>query len=400
MPSFFPGAVAALGSETDPHALVSVQRCGVPAAAIIGRGNRRGATKMLSPGVYERIMRPLFFALPPEAAQRAAHLALRQRLVWRSLAPLFAVKDDRLATELCGIGLDNPVGLAAGFDKDCKMLPSLAALGFGYVVGGTVTAEPRAGNPRPRMVRYAREQSLMNSLGFRGQGLDRVANRLERSAGNRGGRTLVMSVSGTAVDDIVRCHRRLEPLADAVEINISSPNTAGLRIFQEPPALVELIDRVNENRGKSLMVKLPPYSTSGPEAKTTAEDRERAMSLVAVCVERGVDGVTVANSRPAREPRLAVGAGGLSGRAVFPGMVRMVADVRRDVGDRLTINACGGVFTGEDAWEAIKAGADTVQLYTGMLYRGPGIVRDINRGLLRLMAAEDVESTREFRRRS
>ena len=345
----------------------------------------------MSPDLYERAIRPLFFALPPEAAQRAAHLALRQWPAWPALARFFAVDDSRLATELCGIPLMSPIGLAAGFDKDCRMLSSLAALGFGYIVGGTVTAEPRAGNPKPRMVRYVKERSLVNSLGFPGQGLDRVAHRLERSPAGRAARPLIMSVSGTTVDDIVRCHRRLEPLSAAIEINISSPNTAGLRVFQEPASLAELIGRVSDRRSKPLMVKLPPYPSSEPDGS----DLEAALSLVRVCVQGGVNGVTVANTRPTPEPRLAVGAGGLSGRSVLTTMLRMVEDVRREAGDRLAVAACGGIFNADDAWAAIKAGADTVQLYTGMLYRGPGITRDINRGLLRLMAAEGVESARD-----
>ena len=323
--------------------------------------------------------------MPPETAQRAAHFALKRRAVWRMLAPAFAVKDPRLRTELCGMQLDSPVGIAAGFDKNCEMLPSLAALGFGYLVGGTITVEPRAGNARPRMLRLAAEESLINSLGFPNKGLDHIADRLQRKTDARGARPLVLSISGTAVDDIVTCHRRLEPLADAIEVNISSPNTAGLREFHEPAKLAELLGRLGEGRTKALMVKLPPYSDSEDAAHAEAVDR--AMASVGVCVSQGVEAVTVANSRPVDEPRLAVGRGGLSGRRVFDAMLRMVSDVKAEVGERVAINACGGIFTAEDAWEALKAGATTVQLYTGMLYRGPGVVRDINRGLVRLMEA-------------
>ena len=340
-----------------------------------------------SPRTY-KLVRPLFFALPPEAAQRAAHLALKPTPLWRAVGSMIGVVDEALNTTLCGITLRNPIGLAAGFDKNCKMLPSLSALGFGYLVGGTVTLGSGNGNPRPRMIRRTSEESLVNSLGFPGRGLDWVAARLERSPKSRGSAPLVLSVSGTTVEEIVACHRRLEPLADAVEVNISSPNTAGLRVFHETAALAELVDRINERRDKPLAVKLPPYSASDVEDAEVAE----RMTLVEACIDGGVEGVTVANSRPVSEPRLAVGQGGLSGRAIFDASLRMVADVRREAGPDIAINACGGISTGEDAWRALKAGATTVQLYTSMLYRGPGVVNYINRGLLQAMAADGVGS--------
>ena len=178
---------------------------------------------------------------------------------------------------------------------------------------------------------------------------------------------MIGSVSGVVLDDVLRCHRRIEPLVDAVELNISSPNTSGLRIFQEPHALSELLDRLNHDRKRPLFVKLPPYDVGGE----LSERRERVMALADVCVRRGVDGLTVANTHPMEDARLAVGKGGLSGRAIFERTVAMVADVRAEIGSGAAINASGGIFTGEDAWRAIKAGATTVQLLTGFLYRGP-----------------------------
>ena len=321
------------------------------------------------------LIRPLLFALTPEVAQRVAELALSRTGIWRALAPVFRVDSPRLATDLCGLKLRNPVGLAAGYDKDCEFLPSMAALGFGYVTGGTVMARPQPGNPKPRVFRYARDQSLINALGFPSLGLERAASTLQRARGDIGRAPMIVSVSGVTVEDIVLCHRRLEPLVDAVEVNISSPNTSGLRVFQERDALADLLGRLNEGRKRPLFVKLPPYSDS--------EARDAALSLVRVCVERGVDAVTAANSKPAKDGRLAVGAGGLSGRLIFHDLLTMVTDVKAEAGDRLAINACGGVFTGEDARKALQAGATTVQVLTGLIYRGPGVARFINRELLR-----------------
>ena len=341
----------------------------------------------LAPAAYKAILRPLLFLLPAEAAQKAAHLALRQRYLWRAFAPFLRVRGERLRVQWCGHSLVSPVGLAAGFDKSCEMLPSLEALGFGYLMCGTVTEEPRSGNRKPRLFRHVGQQSLVNAMGFPNKGLEAAVRRLEHSRERLGGTPFAVSVSGATADEMVRCHLRLEPLVDAVELNISSPNTAGLKVFHEPPALTELVARVNERRSKPLMVKLPPYpSANGAESGEQA--REWGMALAKVCLTEGVDAVTVANSRPVSDARLSTGAGGLSGMPIFEDTIRMVADVRSEVGDRLAINACGGIFTGQDAWKALRAGATTVQLYTGLVYRGPGVVRAINRELLAIMAKE------------
>ena len=331
--------------------------------------------------LYRRMVRPLLFRLPPEAAQRAADLALGWEGVWTALASGLRVDAPRLETEWCGMKLQNPVGLAAGFDKDCRRLPSLAALGFGYVVCGTVTVGARRGNPRPRMVRLTAEESLLNAMGFPSRGLEPAAAHIEPARSRMSGTPLVASISGTEADDVVRCHRRLDRLADALELNISSPNTAGLRVFHQRQALRRLLDTINESRRGRLLIKLPPYSSPNP----TQQDRERTAALVGACLEAGVDGLTVANSRPVTDSRLSTGSGGLSGRSIFPTTVTMVRDVRAQAGSGIAINACGGISSGADAWKALQAGADTLQLYTGLLYEGPGLVKRINNELLRLM---------------
>ena len=304
------------------------------------------------------------------------------------------MRDPRLQVVLAGLKLDNPVGLAAGFDKNCEFLPSLAALGFGYVTGGTVTERPRPGNPRPRVLRYVKEHSLINALGFPGKGLDYAARQLERARESLGSTPAAVSVSGETVDEIVRCHRRLEPLADAIEVNISSPNTAGLRAFHDPGAFAELISHVNDQRRKPLFVKMPPYAAPGTQGPPGVDSRYQVLGLVDVCVQRGVEAVTIANSWPAEDSRLAVGRGGVSGRLVFDDMLRMVAEVKSEVGDRLAINACGGIFSGEDARMALQAGATTVQLLTALIYRGPGAVRRVNQELLRAIPEGNQASSR------
>ncbi len=347
-----------------------------------------------APDPYRHILRPLLFRLPPEPAQRVAEVFLRRRWLWRAVAPALRVLDPKLNVDWCGLGLRNPVGLAAGLDKDCRMLPSLSCWGFGYLVAGTVTEVPRPGNPGPRMFRYAGRQSLINALGFPGMGLEQAARQLDRARPALRGTPVAVSISGTAVEEIVRCHRRLEPLVDAVELNISSPNTEGLRVFHGPATLSTLIGHINARRTKPLTVKLPPYAEPSASEPSGEGARARVLPLVRVCVENGVEGLTVANSQPTKDARLAVGMGGLSGRAVFPDVLRMVREVRDEAGSRPTINACGGISSGDDAWEALQAGADTLQLYTGLIYQGPALVRRINRRLLDIMARESTESLR------
>lgn len=300
------------------------------------------------------------------------------------------MENSRLEVNLAGMKLKNPVGLAAGYDKNCELLPSLASLGFGYVIGGTVTENPRPGNPRPRVLRYVQDEALINSYGFPSKGLEFAVQQLQQAQYDIESTPMLVSVSGITEDEIVNCHRRLEPLASAIEINISSPNTQGLRVFQEPDRLSALLNRVNELRYKPLFIKLPPYISPETRPSAAGDGKERIMRLANACAEHGVDAITVANTWPATDSRLAVGSGGISGKVIFPDTVRMVSELRAEIGNSMAINACGGIFSGEDALRALQAGATTVQMLTSFVYRGPGIVRRINEELLRLMDEEHI----------
>ena len=327
--------------------------------------------------LYRRVIRPLLFTLPAEYAYHLGTDALRPRMVWNALARLGAFQAPDSPVEVAGIPLKNPIGLAAGFDKDCNILPSLAALGFGYLTCGTVTREVRAGNPSPRLLRDVDSEAIINAFGFPSVGLEVAARNLERGRERVNGVPIVASVSGTEIGDIVACHRRLQPLSEAVEVNISSPNTAGLRMFHDTRVLRELLDALNEDKTRPLFVKMPPFPTS----ESDAESRDLILSLADVCVEAGVDALSVANTQPVADDRLAIGSGGLSGKPILDDTVRMVADVRARIGDAAAINACGGIFDAEDARRALDAGANTVQLLTGMVYRGPRVAAHMARGL-------------------
>lgn len=332
---------------------------------------------------YTSLIRPLLFRLPPEKAQAVADFFLQQEIIWKFLSPLMNFHNENLKTQLAGWELANPVGLAAGYDKDCRFLPSLAALGFGYVTGGTVTGSPRRGNPHPRLLRITEQNGLINALGFPNKGLDQIQMRLTSHFPSKK-TPKVISVSGNSIDEIVRCHRSIEPLADGIEVNISSPNTSGLKIFHKSETLSALLGQINDKRNKPLFVKLPPfgYSNTGSE-KGLGSDR--IAELIKVCISAGVEALTVSNTWPVKDKRLSVKTGGISGKPIFQDMLKMVQDVKIEVGNRASINACGGIFTGQDAWEAIQAGATSVQLLTGLIYRGPGIVKQINHELLQSM---------------
>ena len=337
---------------------------------------------ILNPNSFRALAKSLLFRVDAETAHGLSAAALRQHWLWEKLSPLLTVRDPALRTELAGLPLRNPVGVAAGFDKNCELLPSLAALGFGYVTGGTVTLQPRPGNPSPRVLRYEADESLINAMGFPNMGVEYAVSRLRRDRGRTEEAPVVVSVSGVTPDEVVACHRAVEPHCDAVEINISSPNTQGIRVFQQPSALADLLDRLNERRSRPLFVKLPPYPPGRPDDNTA---RKSVLALAGVCDHMDADALTVANTWPARDSRLAVGSGGVSGGVVFGDTLRIVSDIRAEVGPSLAINACGGISNAEEAYAALDAGATTVQLYTGMVYRGPGIAREINSGLAELL---------------
>lgn len=329
--------------------------------------------------VYRKVIRPALFLLPAETAYDLATLALRLWPLWRLIGAANSFAASNIRTTVGGIEIKNPVGLAAGLDKDCKLLPALSSLGFGYVTCGTVTLHPRTGNPKNRLIRDKSREALINSMGFPNKGLESAVERIKRSRSRCLDTPVIVSVSGTEGDDIVTCHRQLEPLVDAVEVNISSPNTKGLRIFHNPDVLAKLLDTINAGRSKPLFVKLPPF----PAADENAEHHNRALSLARVCVEKQVDALTIANTQPVEHHELKVRSGGLSGRPIYEQMLRMVSEVRECIGDEADINACGGIFTAKEARRVIEAGATTIQMLTGFVYNGPCVAPYINKSLSR-----------------
>ena len=339
-------------------------------------------------GIYTSLVRPLAFTLPPERAQRVAEVALWPKPLWWTLKSRLLLRDAHLQTNMGGIQLPNPVGLAAGYDKDCKRTGTLSNLGFGYIVGGTVVTQPREGNPKPRIFRNPANGSMVNALGFPSKGLDAAARKLRKPT--TGDVPLLASISGFSVEDIAHCFSTLQPLVAGIELNISSPNTEGVRLFQEPDRLNELLAELRRQKQKPIFVKLPPHFSEAERSLTT--------KFIDLCMRHSIEGVTVANTWLVEDDRLAVGRGGLSGKPLFVHMLNMVREVRQHAGDGLTINASGGISSGEDALRALRAGADTLQVYTGFIYQGPALMHSINSHLLSFIMQRGLPSAEAIRK--
>jgi dihydroorotate dehydrogenase len=329
-------------------------------------------------GLYSAVARPILFRFPPETAHRIGDLSLRVSPIWSAIRPLLATRDKRLKTTVAGITFPNPVGVAAGLDKDCRFLPGLLDIGFGFATGGTVTRDARPGNATPRVIRETGQRALLNALGFPGEGLDAAASRLRKLSEARRSQVLV-SISGTEVEDIAECHRRLQPLVAGVEVNVSSPNTAGLRTFHESENLAPLVSALIDQRDRPLFVKLPPWRSE--------EERDEMMPMARTSIESGADGLVIANTHPTEDARLAVGRGGFSGAPLFDDTLRMVSEAREEFGDEFALIACGGVSTADQVWQLLEAGATAIQLYTSFIYEGPGLPGRINRDLVKRMTS-------------
>jgi dihydroorotate dehydrogenase len=327
-------------------------------------------------GWYSAVGRRLFFALPPEAAHRVADGLLRLPLPWERIGGR-APDDPRLHVTLAGVPLTNPIGLAAGFDKRCEHLDVLGRLGFGYVVGGTVTYRPRPGHPKPRIVRNRPTGSLVNAMGMPNPGAVAVASQLARTP-----RTAprFISLADEALDDVLAAAGVLARHIDGFELNASSPNATW---GHEESHVAELVDRLSTQTGRPVMVKLPRFEND--------EEREAVLGMAVSAKARGATALTCSNTRPVVEPRLAMGRGGLSGRPLAAGTPGIVRDVRTATGGELPINASGGIATAEQAMACLEAGATTVQVYTSLLYEGPGIVGSLAHGLADALRARGTD---------
>ncbi len=337
------------------------------------------------------LLKPALFSLPPETAHNATHRLLRAvqgTPVQTAMRRRYTVDDPRLETTAFGQSFPTPVGVAAGFDKNAEAPRALAALGFGHVEVGGVTADRQPGNPRPRMFRLREDEALINRMGFNNQGADAVGERLDREplpdvpVGINIGKSKATPLDDAAAD-YRYTYERVADAGDYFAVNVSSPNTPGLRELQNREALESILGTLVDAGASPLLVKLSPDLP-----KPAIED------ALGVVDDLDLDGVIATNtttSRPEslRSPERAE-RGGLSGRPIegmATGLVQFVAE-RTDV----PVVGVGGISDAEGAYEKIRAGASMVQLYTGLVYQGPGLARDINEGLIELLDRDGFDT--------
>jgi dihydroorotate dehydrogenase len=348
-----------------------------------------------------RLGRRALFAFDPETAHGLSIAALSTGLAGRCRG----TQSPRLRTTLCGLEFPNPLGMAAGYDKNAEVPDALLALGFGFAEVGTVTPRPQAGNPKPRIFRLTEDGAVINRLGFNNEGHDRAFARLTARAGRAGIVGVNIGANKDSADRIADYEagvRRFAALAGYLTVNISSPNTPGLRDMQARGALAELLSRVVAARD-AVAVSDAGAGRRTPIFLKIAPDLHQAdlEDIAAEVGDKGIDGVIVSNttiSRPALRNRThPAETGGLSGRPLFDLSTTVLARMRRLVGPQRVLVGVGGVDSTESAIEKIRAGADLVQLYTGMIYAGPGLPGRIAQGMSDFAEREGLRSIADIR---
>jgi len=346
-------------------------------------------------GLYDRLARPLLHAFDPEDAHRLAI-----RMLKFAPLPRPASDDKRLATRAFGLNFSNPIGLAAGFDKHAEVPDALLRLGFGLVEVGTVTPLPQAGNSRPRLFRLDADRAVINRLGFNSEGADAVLKRLAARAGSGGIVGINIGANRDAADrvvDYVNLIERFAPVASYVTVNISSPNTPGLRDMQQAAVLDDLLARVVDARERVARSAgpTPVLLKIAPDLSLSDLD-----DVVGIARSRRVDGMIVGNTTVMRPASLrdaeAKESGGLSGRPLFALATRMLAETYVRVEGVFPLIGAGGIDSGKTALAKIRAGATLIQIYSGLVFRGLGLLTEIKRALLTALERDRQDSLKDY----
>ena len=338
-------------------------------------------------GMLFDLARPALFAIDPERAHRLTVRALA--LAGRRGPPAAGA----LAIDVAGLGFPNPLGMAAGFDKDAEVPDQLLGLGFGFAEVGSITPRPQAGNPRPRLFRLVEDRAVINRMGFNNGGAEVARDRLVRRVGRPGIVGINVGANKDSEDriaDYVAMTRVMAPLASYLAVNISSPNTPGLRALQDEGALTGLLDAVIEARGTA---GPPVFLKVAPDLESADID-----AIARIALDRKLGALIVSNTtitRPALQSANARETGGLSGAPLRDLAQQRLRDFRKATGGAIPLVGVGGIASAEDAWARIRAGASVVQLYSAMVYGGPGLPRRILRGLEALMRRDGFASIAE-----
>lgn len=341
--------------------------------------------------MYRLLIRPILFLLPPEKAHHFTLFILKIFLfipfVRQMVKQVFLIKNPKLKRSVLGLEFENPVGLAAGFDKDGKHYRAMECLGFGFIEIGTVTPKAQAGNPQPRMFRLSKDEGLINRMGFNNEGVEAMTARLKNRpksliiGGNIGKNK--NTPNENAVDDYVFCFETLFQYVDYFVVNVSSPNTPGLRDLQDKEPLTKLLSKLQELNHekpapKPILLKIAPDLSD-----SQLED------IVEIVGVTKIDGVIATNTTISRDGLSEtkdnlqkIGEGGLSGKPLKQRSTEVIRYLNKKTNGRMTIIGAGGISSAEDAIEKLDAGASLIQVYTGMIYEGPALVRKINKAIL------------------
>ena len=362
--------------------------------------------------MYKRILLPLLFRFDAETIHHLVTSLMKVAFAIPGVSTLsrrwFVVNDRRLERTVFGLTFPNPIGMAAGFDKNAELVSELSDLGFGFVEIGTVTPRPQPGNPRPRLFRLKADGGLINRLGFNNKGADPAAGRLRHFASNRNGRRVIIggnigknkdTPNENALSDYVAGFRALFDAVDYFVVNVSSPNTPGLRDLQEREPLTHLLTalqtenrqrpvRSNPSSGKPILLKIAPDLTNG-----------QLDDIIAIVAETGIAGVIATNTTISRTGLLTdaatvadMGAGGVSGRPLRERSTEVIRYLHQQSGGAFPIIGVGGIFSPEDALEKLHAGASLIQVYTSFIYEGPALAKHINQALLKQPATPTTSS--------
>ena len=346
--------------------------------------------------MYKRIILPLLFRFDAETIHHLVTTLMKVAFAIPGVSFLsrtwFVMSDRRLERTVFGLTFPNPVGMAAGFDKNAELVRELSDLGFGFVEIGTVTPRPQPGNPRPRLFRLKADGGLINRLGFNNKGAGPAAERLRQFANNRNGRRVIVggnigknkdTPNENALSDYQAGFRALFDTVDYFVVNVSSPNTPGLRDLQEREPLTHLLTALQtENRqrpkAKPILLKIAPDLTNG-----------QLDDIIAIVAETGIAGVVATNTTISRADLTTdaatvteMGAGGVSGKPLRDRATEVIRYLHQRSGGAVPIIGVGGIFSAEDALEKLNAGASLIQVYTGFIYEGPGLANRINQSLL------------------
>ena len=349
--------------------------------------------------MYKRIILPLLFRFDAETIHHTVSTLLKFALAIPGISALcrklYVVEDKRLVRTVFGLTFPNPVGMAAGFDKNAELISELSDLGFGFVEIGTVTPRPQPGNPRPRLFRLKVDQGLINRMGFNNKGAGPAAGRLRHFAQNRGNRQVIVggnigknkdTPNENALSDYLTSFRELFDAVDYFVVNVSSPNTPGLRDLQERAPLTHLLTALQqENRQRSapkpILLKIAPDLTNG-----------QLDDIISIVADTGIAGVIATNTTISRAGLTTdsalvdqIGAGGVSGRPLRERATEVIRYLHQQSGGAFPIIGVGGIFSADDAQEKLRAGASLVQVYTSFIYEGPALAKHINKGLLKDM---------------